>query len=121
MALVFLARDIRHDRRVALKLLRPELSAILGGERFLAEIETTANLQHPHILPLHDSGDAAGLLYYTMPYVEGDTLRQRLDRERRLPIDDAIRLLTDVADALEAAHERGVIHRDIKPSNILLS
>jgi eukaryotic-like serine/threonine-protein kinase len=120
MALVFLARDVRHDRPVALKLLRPELSAILGGERFLAEIRTTANLQHPHILPLHDSGEVDGLVYYVMPYVEGESLRDRLNRERQLPIDDAVRIAREVASALDYAHRRGVVHRDIKPENILL-
>ena len=120
MALVFLARDLRHDRPVALKLLRPELSAILGGERFLAEIRTTANLQHPHILPLHDSGEVAGLVYYVMPFVEGESLRERLNRERQLPIEDAVRIAREVASALDYAHRRGVVHRDIKPENILL-
>jgi len=120
MALVFLARDIRHDRLVALKLLRPELSAILGGERFLAEIRTTANLQHPHILPLHDSGEVDGLVYYVMPYVEGESLRDRLNREKQLPVEDAVRITREVASALDYAHRRGVVHRDIKPENILL-
>jgi eukaryotic-like serine/threonine-protein kinase len=120
MALVFLARDLRHDRLVALKLLRPELSAILGGERFLAEIRTTANLQHPHILPLHDSGEVDGLVYYVMPYVEGESLRDRLNRERQLPVEDAVRIAREVASALDYAHRRGVVHRDIKPENILL-
>ena len=120
MALVFLARDIRHDRLVALKLLRPELSAILGGERFLAEIRTTANLQHPHILPLHDSGEVDGLVYYVMPYVEGESLRDRLNREKQLPVEDAVRIAREVAGALDYAHRRGVVHRDIKPENILL-
>ena len=92
MAIVYLARDLRHDRKVALKVLRPELSAILGGERFLAEIRTTANLQHPHILPLHDSGEADGLVYYVMPFVEGESLRDRLRREKQLPVDDAVRI-----------------------------
>ena len=120
MALVFLARDVRHDRLVALKLLRPELSAILGGERFLTEIRTTANLQHPHILPLHDSGEVDGLVYYVMPFVEGESLRDRLNRERQLPVEDALRIAREVASALDYAHRRGVIHRDIKPENILL-
>jgi Tol biopolymer transport system component len=120
MAVVFVARDVRHDRLVALKLLRPELAAILGGERFLAEIRTTANLQHPHILPLHDSGEVDGLVYYVMPYVEGESLRDRLNREKQLPIDDAIRIAREVAGALDYAHRRGVVHRDIKPENILL-
>ena len=120
MALVFLARDLRHDRPVALKLLRPELSAILGGERFLAEIRTTANLQHPHILPLHDSGEVDGLIYYVMPFVEGESLRDRLNREKQLPVEDAVRIAREVASALDYAHRRGVVHRDIKPENILL-
>ncbi|WP_411278678.1 protein kinase domain-containing protein [Gemmatimonas sp.] len=121
MATVYLARDLRHDRQVALKVLKPELGMVLGAERFLAEIRTTANLQHPHILPLHDSGVADTLLFYTMPFVDGETLRERIDREGRLPIADAIRIAADVADALDVAHEQGIIHRDIKPSNILLS
>jgi len=120
MATVYLAHDVRHDRKVALKVLRPELSAILGAERFLAEIKTTANLQHPHILPLHDSGEADGTVFYVMPYVEGESLRERLHRERQLPIDDALRIAREVADALDYAHRQGVIHRDIKPENILL-
>ena len=120
MATVYLAQDLKHDRKVALKVLRPELAAILGGERFLAEIKTTANLQHPHILPLHDSGEADGLVYYVMPYVEGESVRDRLLRERQLPVDDAIRITREVADALAYAHEHGIVHRDIKPENILL-
>ncbi|HEY9014062.1 MAG TPA: serine/threonine-protein kinase, partial [Gemmatimonadales bacterium] len=121
MATVFLAQDLRHDRKVALKVLRPELAAIIGAERFLREIRTTANLQHPHILPLHDSGEADGFLYYVMPYVEGESLRGRVERERQLPLDDALRIATDVAAALHYAHQHGVIHRDIKPENILLT
>jgi len=120
MATVYLAHDLRHDRRVALKVLRPELSAILGSERFLAEIKTTANLQHPHILSLFDSGEAEGLVFYVMPYVEGESLRDRLQRDHQLPVDDAVRIAREVADALEYAHQRGVVHRDIKPENILL-
>jgi len=120
MATVYLAYDVRHDRRVALKVLRPELSAILGGERFLHEIKTTANLQHPHILSLFDSGEADGLVYYVMPYVEGESLRDRLNREKQLPVDDAVRIAREVADALEYAHQHGIVHRDIKPENILL-
>ena len=120
MATVYLAHDIKHDRRVAIKVLHPELSAVLGPERFLAEIKTTANLQHPHILPLFDSGDANGLLYYVMPYVEGETLRGRLERERQLPVGDAVSIATEAADALQYAHEHGVVHRDVKPENILL-
>src|SRR5262245_45540853 len=120
MATVYLAHDLRHDRKVALKVLRPELSAILGGERFLAEIKTTANLQHPHILGLFDSGEADGLVYYVMPYVEGESLRDRLSREKQLPVEDAVRVAREVADALEYAHQHGIVHRDIKPENILL-
>ncbi|HEX8943756.1 MAG TPA: serine/threonine-protein kinase, partial [Gemmatimonadaceae bacterium] len=120
MATVYLARDVKHDRDVAVKVLRPELAAALGAERFLAEIKTTANLQHPHILPLHDSGEAGGSLFYVMPFVQGESLRDRLTRERQLPVDDAVRIAREVADALAYAHERGVIHRDIKPENILL-
>ena len=121
MATVYLADDVRHERKVALKVLKPELAAVLGAERFLAEIKTTANLQHPHILPLHDSGEADGFLFYVMPYVEGDTLRDRLDRDKQLPIDEAVQIATGVANALQAAHEAGIVHRDIKPGNILLS
>ena len=121
MATVYLAEDLKHDRKVALKVLKPELAAVVGAERFLAEIRTTANLQHPHILPLFDSGEADSFLFYVMPYVEGESLRDRLDREKQLPIEEAVRMATDVAEALHAAHERGVIHRDIKPANILLS
>jgi Tol biopolymer transport system component len=120
MATVYLAHDLRHDRKVALKVLRPELSAILGVERFLAEIKTTANLQHPHILSLFDSGEADGLVYYVMPYVDGESLRDRLTREHQLPVDDALRIASEVADALQYAHAHGIVHRDIKPENILL-
>jgi serine/threonine-protein kinase len=120
MATVYLAQDLKHDRKVALKVLKPELSAILGAERFLAEIKTTANLQHPHILPLHDSGEAVGMVFYVMPYVEGESLRERLARTKQMPVDDAVRIAREVADALEYAHGHGVIHRDIKPENILL-
>jgi serine/threonine-protein kinase len=121
MATVYLADDLKHERKVALKVLKPELAAVVGADRFLAEIKTTANLQHPHILPLHDSGEADGFLYYVMPYVEGETLQDRLDREQQLPVDEAVRIAIDVAEALHAAHEQGVIHRDIKPANILLT
>ena len=120
MATVYLAQDIRHGRPVAVKVLRPELAAVIGAERFLAEIKLTANLQHPHILPLFDSGEADGYLFYVMPYVEGETLRDRLTREKQLPVADAIRITTEVASALDYAHRHGVIHRDIKPENILL-
>jgi len=120
MATVYLARDVRHDRKVALKVLRPELGAVLGVERFLAEIKVTANLQHPNLLPLFDSGEAEGLLFYVMPYVEGESLRARLDREKQLPIDEAIHIAVAVASALDYAHQHQVIHRDLKPENILL-
>ncbi len=120
MATVYLAHDVRHDRSVALKVLRPELAAVIGAERFLAEIKTTANLQHPHILPLHDSGEAAGTVFYVMPFVEGESLRDRLIREHQLPVDEALRIATEVAGALDYAHRHGVVHRDIKPENILL-
>jgi len=120
MATVYLARDEKHNRKVALKVLKPELAAVVGAERFLAEIETTANLQHPHILPLFDSGEADSFLFYVMPYVEGETLRDRLDREHQLPVDEAVQIAKNVAEALDYAHRHGVIHRDIKPANILL-
>jgi tRNA A-37 threonylcarbamoyl transferase component Bud32 len=121
MATVYRADDLRHERKVALKVLKPELAAALGAERFLAEIKTTANLQHPHILPLFDSGEADSLLFYVMPYVEGESLRDRLDREGRFAVDDAIRIVTLIASALEYSHARGIVHRDIKPANIMLS
>jgi len=120
MATVYLAHDVRHNRKVALKVLRPELAAILGGDRFLKEIQLTANLQHPHILPLHDSGESNGVVFYVMPYVEGESLRDRLNREKQLPVDDAVRIAREVASALDYAHRHGVVHRDIKPENILL-
>jgi len=121
MATVYLAEDLKHHRKVAVKVLRPELAAVLGAERFLKEIEVTANLNHPHILPLFDSGRADGFLYYVMPYIEGESLRDRLEREKQLPIDDALQIASEVADGLSYAHSFGVIHRDIKPENILLS
>jgi serine/threonine-protein kinase len=120
MATVYLAEDLKHKRRVALKVLRPELAAVLGAERFVQEITTTAALQHPHILPLFDSGTADGFLYYVMPYIEGETLRAKLDRETQLGIEESVRIACEVADALDYAHRHGVIHRDIKPENILL-
>ena len=104
MATVYLAHDVKHDRKVALKVLRPELAAVIGGERFLQEIKVTANLQHPHILPLHDSGEADTFLYYVMPYIEGDTLREKLDRERQLAIEDAIEITRSISSALDYAH-----------------
>jgi eukaryotic-like serine/threonine-protein kinase len=120
MATVYLARDVRHTRPVALKVLDSELGAVLGAERFLSEIRVTANLQHPNLLPLFDSGEADGLLFYVMPFVEGETLRHRLDRDKQLPIDDAVRIATAIAGALDYAHRHGVIHRDLKPENVLL-
>ncbi|OGU21932.1 MAG: hypothetical protein A3K13_04350 [Gemmatimonadetes bacterium RIFCSPLOWO2_12_FULL_68_9] len=120
MATVYLAQDLKHDRKVALKVLKPELAAVLGAERFVVEIKTTASLQHPHILPLFDSGTADGFLYYVMPYIEGETLRDKLNRETQVGIDEAVKIATEVADALDYAHRHGVIHRDIKPENILL-
>ena len=120
MATVYLARDIRHERQVAIKVLDPELGAVLGADRFLGEIRVTAKLQHPNILPLFDSGQAAGLLFYAMPFVEGESLRQRLERERQLPVPEALRIAKDIASGLDYAHRHGVIHRDIKPENVLL-
>ena len=126
MATVYLAQDLRHDRKVAVKVLRPELAAVIGAERFLSEIKTTANLQHPHILPLFDSGTAGGrdggteFLFYVMPFIEGESLRDRLSREKQLPIADAVRIAKEVASALDYAHRHGIIHRDIKPENVML-
>ena len=121
MATVYLAQDLKHNRRVALKVLRPELAAALGPERFVREVETVAQLQHPHILPLFDSGEADGYLYYVMPFVDGESLRQRLKREGALPVHEAVRILREVVDALAHAHQNGVVHRDIKPDNVMLS
>lgn len=121
MATVYLARDPKHDRQVAIKVLRPELAAALGPDRFPREIKIVAQLQHPHILPLYDSGELQGFLYYVMPYVSGESLRTRLDREGQLPIQDAVRILREVADALSYAHGHGILHRDIKPDNVMLS
>jgi serine/threonine protein kinase/tetratricopeptide (TPR) repeat protein len=120
MATVYLAQDLKHERQVAVKVLRPELAAALGPERFHQEIKIAANLNHPHVLPLLDSGDADGFLYYVMPYVEGQSLRDKLAHEGELPIPEAVRILRDVVDALSEAHEKGVVHRDIKPDNVLL-
>jgi len=120
MATVYLAEDLKHHRQVAIKVLRPELAAVLGADRFVQEIQTTAQLQHPHILPLFDSGEADGFLFYVMPYIEGETLREKLNRETQLSVDEAVKVTVEVADALQYAHEQGVIHRDIKPENILL-
>ena len=120
MATVYLANDLKHARKVAIKVLRPELAAVIGGERFVAEIRTTASLQHPHILPLFDSGEADRFLYYVMPFVEGESLRDRLDRDKQLPVEEAIRIAKAIASALHYAHERDIVHRDIKPANILM-
>jgi serine/threonine-protein kinase len=120
MATVYLARDVRHDRAVALKVLHPELAMALGGERFQREIRLAARLQHPHILTVHDSGENGGMLWFTMPYVEGESLRDRLNREKQLPVEDALRIAREAADALDFAHRHGVVHRDVKPENILL-
>jgi formylglycine-generating enzyme required for sulfatase activity len=121
MATVYLAQDLKHNRNVALKVLRPELAAALGGERFLREIEIAAQIEHPHVLTLIDSGDAGGILYYVMPFVKGDSLRDRIGREGKLPIGDTIRLLRDVADGLAEAHRQGLVHRDVKPDNVMIS
>lgn len=120
MATVYRATDLKHDRTVALKVLRPELAAVLGGDRFLQEIRIAARLDHPHILTLIDSGSADGFLYYVLPYVRGESLRQRLIREKQLGIEEALAITSQVASALEYAHRQGVVHRDIKPENILL-
>jgi serine/threonine protein kinase len=121
MAIVYLADDLKHHRRVALKILRPELAAVLGTERFLREIETVARLNHPHILPLHDSGECGGVLYFVMPFIDGVSLRLRLEGGRRLGVDQALAIAAPVADALSYAHRMGVLHRDVKPENILFS
>ena len=121
MATVYLAEDLRHGRQVALKVLRPELAATLGNERFFREIQVAARLQHPHILPLHDSGEAGGFLYFVMPYVDGESLRDRLARVGELPVHDAVKILVEVVDALAYAHGQKVVHRDIKPDNVMLS
>jgi len=121
MACVYLARDVKHQRLVAVKVLRAELAAALGPDRFLREIEIAARLTHPHILSLYDSGEAAGSLYYVMPYVEGESLRDRLEHAKQLPLEDALRIATAIASALAYAHGRDVVHRDVKPENILLA
>ena len=116
MATVYLADDLKHERKVALKVLKPELAAVVGAERFLAEIKTTANLQHPHILPLFDSGEADSYVFYVMPYVEGESLREKLDREHQLPVDEAVRITTAIAEALGAAHEQAARLRSVRPA-----
>ena len=121
MATVYLADELKHDRKVAVKVLRPELAAALGPDRFPREIRILARLQHPHILPLLDSGEAGGFLFYTMPYVTGESLRERIDRDGALPVPEAVRIVREVADALAAAHAAGILHRDIKPGNVMLS
>ena len=121
MATVYLADDVKHGRSVAVKVLRPELAAALGPDRFPREIRILARLQHPHILPLHDSGEVDGFLFYTMPFVDGESLRERIDREGALPVQDTVRIMREVADALSSAHAAGVLHRDIKPANVMLS
>jgi serine/threonine protein kinase len=121
MATVYLAHDLKHDRPVALKVLHSELAATLGPDRFLREIKLAARLQHPHILSVHDSGETAGHLWFTMPYIEGESLRARLQREKQLPLDEALGIAREAAEALDYAHRHGVVHRDIKPDNILLS
>ena len=120
MATVYLGRDLKQVRQVAVKVLRPELAAALGPDRFLREIAFASRLTHPHILPLHDSGDADGLLYYVMPFVAGESLRERLQREGPLPLDEVVRIAGEVAEALDFAHAQGIVHRDVKPGNILL-
>ena len=121
MATVYLAHDVRHDRQVAVKVVKPEIVATVGADRFINEIRTTAHLKHPHVLPLFDSGSAVDALFYVMPYIDGESLRSRLRREGQLPLTDTMTILHEVADALAYAHEQGVIHRDIKPDNVLLS
>ena len=120
MATVYLAEDLKHDRKVAVKVLRPELAAVLGAERFSNEMKVTANLQHPHILPLFDSGDADGFLFYVMSYVDGETLREKLNREKQLSVERSVEIARAVASALDYAHRNNIVHRDIKPENVLL-
>src|SRR5689334_12537611 len=121
MATVYLAHDLRHERKVAIKVLRPDLAAAIGADRFVREIRTIAALQHPHILGLIDSGEVQGTAYYVMPFVDGESLRDRLTREGQLPVEDAVRITREAAAALDYSHRHGVVHRDIKPENILLT
>ncbi|MDH5643547.1 MAG: serine/threonine protein kinase, partial [Gemmatimonadota bacterium] len=121
MAIVFLAEDLKHRRKVAVKVLRPELAAALGGERFVQEIEVAAQLTHPHILPVHDSGEVKGFLYYVMPYIEGESLREKLSKQGELPVTEAVNIIREIVDALSHAHENGVVHRDVKPDNVMIS
>ncbi len=121
MATVYVAEDLKLHRRVAIKVLRPELAVALGTERFVQEIELTAKLQHPQILPLYEAGEAEGFLYYVMPYVEGESLRERLDRDGKLPVEDVVRITDNIAAALSYAHDHGIVHRDVKPENIMLT
>ena len=121
MAVVYLARDLKHDRPVAIKILHPDLAASIGADRFLREIQITARLSHPHILPLYESGNADGFLYYVMPYVEGESLSALMEREKQLSFEEAIRIVREVAEALAHAHSYGLVHRDIKPDNVMLS
>ena len=121
MATVYLAEDLKHHRKVAVKVLRPELAAAVGSERFLREIKIAANLTHPHILPLHDSGEAEGFVYYVMPFIRGQTVRERIVKEGELPVNETVRIIRGVVDALAFAHSEGVVHRDIKPDNVMLT
>jgi serine/threonine-protein kinase len=121
MATVYLAEDLKHRRKVALKVMRPELAATLGADRFLREVEIAGRLSHPHILPMHDSGEAQGILYYVMPYIDGESLRDRIRREGQLPVEDALRLARETLEALAYAHGNGIVYRDMKPANIMLS
>src|SRR5215211_5459013 len=120
MATVYSARDLRHNRRVAVKVMNPEIAASMGTARFLSEITTAAGLSHPNIVPLHDSGEHGGIVYYVMPHIEGETLRERMNRDQKIPLDEAVRVASRAAAALDFAHRRRIVHRDIKPENIML-